>query len=253
MKTPKKLYIDIETSPSLGYFFELYKEGNILATTKSWYILSIAWKFEGEKQVKCLGLVDYPRYKKDREDDKDLVEDIWELLNSADIVLAHNGDRFDIKKINARFLKHELTPPSPYKTIDTLKIARNKFAMDSNKLDSIAKYLGVGSKLPHTGFKLWQDCMSGDLKAWDLMKKYNKQDVVLLEHVYEALKPWMTTGPNMNVYMGTTHNCPKCGEDALQRRGEAYTKTQKYQRFQCQECYSWCSGDREPIMKIAVK
>ena len=247
----KILLLDIENCPSAGWFYDLWKEGNIVGTIKSWYILSIAWKWLGEKKFHVKALVDYPRYKKDKEDDRRLVQDIWTLLDEADIVVGHNSDRFDLRKINARFLKHGLTPPTPYKTVDTLKVARRHFAMDSNRLNDIGKYLGVGSKLPHTGFKLWEDCMKGDKKAWVLMKRYNIQDVVLLEKVYMKLRQWSPTHPNVNLVDMKDGACPICGSKKLHKRGFSVTRTSRFQRYQCQGCSGWShSGKNEGTLDI---
>lgn len=245
--TPKVIYLDIETAPSMGYYFDLWKEGNIVSEEKSWYILSYAYKIN-DGPVKVKGLDDYPLFKINKENDLFLAKDLWALLDSADIVIAHNGDKFDIRKINARLILHGLTPPSHYKTIDTLKAARRYFSFDSNRLDALGKYLGLGAKLPHTGFKLWKDCMSGEPKAWVLMKRYNKQDVVLLEQVYKALRPWMATHPNLNVYDDSIMACPKCRSVNIQRRGFRVTTLSKAQAYQCMDCGGWSKG--KPIKSL---
>ena len=162
---PKILLFDEETAPSLGHYFDLWKEGNILDTVADWYMLCFAYKFLGDKKVSSYALPDFPGYKPGSEDDRALIKKLWELLNEADVVIAHNGDKFDIRKANARFAYYNLPPPSPYKTIDTLKIARRYFAFTSNKLDSLGDHLGYGRKLVHTGFHLWKGCMSGDPKS----------------------------------------------------------------------------------------
>lgn len=115
---------------------------------------------------------------------------IRRLLNEAEIVIGHNSDSFDHKKINARMLFWGMKPPSPYRTIDTLKIARQKFAMLSNKQDDIGKYLGTGRKIK-TDKNLWLDCIKGNKRALKDMAQYNAQDVVLLEKNYLKLRPWM--------------------------------------------------------------
>src|ERR1700676_4819995 len=180
METPAKiLYLDIETAPSLGWVWAKWQT-NVIDFKSDWYILSVAWKWAHENEVHVLGLDDFPGYKRRHEDDKALLKKIWKLLDEADIVIAHNGDGFDLPKINTRFLTHKLNSPTPYKTVDTLKIARKVFMFDSNKLDDLGRYLGVGRKLPHTGFNLWKGCMSGDLESWETMKQYNAHDVELL-------------------------------------------------------------------------
>lgn len=236
------LFVDIETAPSLGWYYDLWKEGNIVSTVKSWYILSFSWKWEGEKTTHVKGLIDYSGYKNDKENDKALLRELWNLLDEADVVIAHNGDGFDIPKINARFIKHGFGPPSPYKTIDTIKVARKHFKFDSNRLNEIGKYLGVGMKVPTTGFRLWEGCMRGDVDSWNLMKRYNKQDVVLLEKTYLKLRGWMTSGPNLSIIAGQKRTgCPSCGGHNRQRRGYSCTATKQMARLQCKDCGKWDS------------
>ncbi|MEL7422985.1 MAG: ribonuclease H-like domain-containing protein, partial [Bacteroidota bacterium] len=127
--------------------------------------------------------------------------------------------------------------------IDTLRIAKREFRFDSNKLEYIAKVLGVEEKDQHKefpGFELWAECMAGNPKAWKEMRLYNVQDVITLEQVYLKLRPWATNHPNVMVNKDSEeHACPKCGGTHLHRRGYQYTNTGKYQRYQCTDCGGW--------------
>lgn len=237
----KTLLLDIETSPNLGYIWEKYEQ-DVLAYTEEWFMLSFAVKWLGKKRTDVWSLPDFPMYRKDKHNDKDLVTKLHSYLNEADVVIAHNGDFFDIKKSNARFIFHKLPPPKPFKTIDTKKVAKRAFMFNSNKLDDLGKYFGVGRKLKHTGFELWLGCLHGDKKAWKLMTKYNKQDVILLEKIYLRMLPWTLNHPNYNVYDGTKGGCPNCGSNKIQRRGFSYTQSNKYQQFACLDCRNWFRG-----------
>lgn len=240
----KILFMDIETAPSLGWVWQKY-ETNVIDFHTDWYILSIAYKWSDEKKVHTLGLCDFPGHRKHPENDEALSKVLWNLLNTADIVIAHNGDRFDLPKANTRFISHGLPPTSPYRTIDTLKIARARFKFDSNKLDDLGRYLRVGRKLPHTGFHLWKGCMSGDRRSWALMKKYNGQDVVLLEKVYYLLRAWHPTHPSLA--QGAAGVCPKCRSTRIHKRGFSYTARSRKQRFNCADCSGWHDGAAEKI------
>lgn len=236
----KILFLDIETAPCLGWTWGMYEQ-NVIDLQTSWYMLCFAAKWADEKTVKTYSLPDYSTFKKDREDDSALIKKLHELLDQADIVVAHNGDRFDLKKTNARFIYHGLKPPSPYKTIDTLKIARRHFAFVSNRLNDLGKYLGVGKKLPHTGFHLWKGCMQGDKKSWSMMKRYNAQDVTLLERVYLRLRPWASSHPDLSAY-SHHEGCPTCESKRIQRRGVNVARKSIKPRFQCVDCGTWFSG-----------
>lgn len=244
------VFLDIETAPSLGWVWGKWQQ-NVIDFEKNWHILSFAYKWMGEKEVHVRGLIDYPGYEQNKEDDRALVTDLWQILDQADIVIAHNGDEFDLPKTNTRLITHSMKPPSPYRTVDTLKIARRVFKFDSNKLDELGRYLGVGRKVPHTGFHLWHGCMTGDQESWTLMKDYNKQDVLLLEQVYFLMRPWSRTHPQVN--QGDLTACPKCGSYRVQKRGWDYTLLRKKQRYQCQECFGWFSGPAVAVIEKKKK
>ena len=143
-----------------------------------------------------------------------------------------------------------MEPPSPYRTIDTKKLAKRHFKFDSNKLDDLAKYLGVGSKL-RTEKGLWKDCIEGDERAWKLMKEYNKVDVDLLEKVYRKMRGWDTSNVvNMNFILGTSTHCKKCGGYHLNKRGLGYDGQTIYQRYQCMNCGNWIRGEKERTDKV---
>ena len=239
---PRILLFDIETAPSLGWFFDLWKEGNIVAIKEEWYMLCFAAKWLDGKMM-TYALPDFKGYKPGSRDDKELVKQLWRLFDEADILIAHNGDKFDIKKANARFAYYNLPPPSPYRTIDTLKIARRYSNFTSNRLNDLGEHLGYGSKLVHTGFNLWKECMSGDPKAWKHMIEYNKRDVVLLEKIYLHFLPWMQNHPNVALMAEQPNNCPKCISDNITKRGFTVRKGGKYQRYQCQKCGGFFQGE----------
>lgn len=246
------LLYDIETAPNLGYVWQKW-ETNVIEFKNEWYMLSFAYKWLGDKSTKAYSLPDFPLYKKDPENDKELVRKLWELVNEADIIVAHNGNDFDIKKMNSRFIFHGFTPPKPYKAIDT-KLAVKKVSGEmSNSLNDLSKNWGFGEKSDTGGFATWKGCMSGDKKAWATMVKYNKHDVDLLEKVYLKIRPWITNHPNVSFFDELLNCCPSCKSEKMQRRGFGYTKTSKYRRYQCQSCGSWSQGKPERIDGLEIR
>lgn len=240
MKAPKIAFFDIETSPIKGLSWTIF-DTNLIHVIDPTFMLCYSLKWSHKKAVKTRALCDYKGYEKNKLCDKALVTELHADMSEADIIVAHNGDSFDIKKSNARFIVHGLRAPTPFKAVDTLKMARKHFKFDSNKLDNIGRYLGVGRKMPHTGKDLWLGCMDGDLKSWRTMKRYNAQDVHLLEAVYEKIKGWSTSHPDLRPY----HNaigCPTCLSHNVQHRGFNVAKTRKTQRLHCQDCGNWFSG-----------
>ena len=231
--TPRCLLVDLETSPTLNFTWGYYEQ-TAIGTKKDWYILSFSFKWLDGK-IQTYALPDFKLYKRDKTNDRELVRKLHKLLDEAEIVIAHNGDKFDLPKANARFLFHGLKPPTPYKTIDTLKVARRYFKFDSNKLDELARQLKLGRKLVHTGKDLWFKCMNGDLKAWKLMRRYNEHDVRLLEALYLKLRPYMQMHPH---YVGHK-TCHVCGSPRVIKRGFDRLVGFRKQRYQCQNCGSF--------------
>lgn len=242
----KILLIDIETAPILGYAWAKY-DTSLIDIVESFYILSFAYKWLGTNEIIVRSLPDYKDYKPGGSD-KALMQDLYKLLDEADIVVAHNGTSFDIKKINARLLVHGLPPPSTFKIVDTLRIARKHFKFDSNTLNDLGQLLGVGKKIAHVGWAMWRGCMSGDSQSWKTMREYNVQDVALLEEIYLLLRPW-TAHPDVTLYgerpKTELPGCPTCGSHKIQKRGIAVARTRRYQRLNCQDCGTWFSGALE--------
>lgn len=242
---PKIALFDIETAPSLGYFWGRLYETDIIEVDTPWYLLCFSYRWLGEKKIHTHSLRSYPGYKRDPENDEKLVRDLHKLFDSADILVAHNGDRFDIRKSNAKFLKYGLKPPSSYRTIDTLKIARKHFLFDSARLDALGKYLGIGGKRPTTGFDLWKRCMAGDVKAWEVMEDYNRRDVELLNQVYLKLRGYASTHPNLAIYADSGVGCcPRCQAGRVHKFGQWVSNAAKYQRMRCYDCGYSFKGEK---------
>lgn len=235
----KILLLDIETAPALVYTWGLFDQNiGLNQIVHDGYMLSWAAKWLGDARIMSDSVFNHTKsFKADPRDDKSIAFSIWKLMDEADIIVAHNGDQFDIKWLNTVFLKNGLPPISSYKSVDTLREAKNNFKFLSNKLEFLVKKLGVGEKMGNEGFTLWTRCMEGDKKAWDIMVKYNKQDVLVLEKLYLQLRPFIKRHPNLALYAdGTNLICTSCGGSEVRKKGYAYTQNNKFQRFICLAC-----------------
>jgi len=235
----KCLLVDFETSPNIGLSWGGKWEVNIIDFIEEGRIISLAYKWFGQKKVSCITIEQFGY------NHKKFITEVHKLFNEADIIMAHNGDQFDIKMANREFIKEGFMPPAPYKTIDTLKIARSKFKFTSNKLDDLGEFLGVGRKIK-VDKDVWKGCMAHDQDAWRKMAKYNKQDVVLLENVYLKLRAWHTSHPTLAFISGTV--CKICGSQNVVSQGEKKMKKYKRKQYQCRECGSWFCGDEKILI-----
>lgn len=239
---PRVITLDIETSPILAYCWGLFKQFiHINQIHTDWTILSFSYKVLGERKVYHHNTGGRGAAKV--RDDKALLKLLWGVLDEADVVIAQNGVKFDVKKINSRFLAHDLTPPTPYKVIDTMLAAKAIAGFSSNRLAWLSEILTDTPKSQHKafpGFELWLECLADNPKAWAEMKKYNDIDIVATEKVYLRLRPFIIGHPNVAAYSDIdTTQCPKCGSINLQARGRAFTQTGEYRRYQCKSCGGW--------------
>ena len=247
-ETTRILYFDIENSPALGWTWGKYDQ-NVLGFEQQPYMLAASWMWEtvapdgtskvGKPQVKAL--CDFDGYDPDAADDSALVGFCLELLDSADVVIGHNLDAFDIRKVNGYALRcrPELGPPSPYLTVDTLKVARRFFSFPSNRLGDLCELLELPAKETPGGFGLWLRCMAGDAKAWRTMKSYARQDAAILRPLYLRLRPWMSNHPVL-VVDPDEFRCPTCASADVHRRGVKRTKAGgRFQQWHCRACGSY--------------
>jgi len=234
--TPKILILDVELSPIIAHVWALFDQNvGLNQIQKDWHLLSWAAKWHGETKIH------YADQSKAKtiEDDKEILISLRELIDQADIIIGHNVKRFDLKKINARMIRHGIKPFNEATILDTLTMAKSQFAFTSNKLEYIAKYLGVGEKSKHSefnGHELWVECLRGNRKAWRTLKEYNINDVLITERVYEKLRPYCQTY-NTGVYLsdGEAVTCD-CGSTKFHSNGYRRNRTGSYLRLRCIEC-----------------
>ena len=243
----KVLVIDLETSHIIarvwGKWNQNINDGDII---RDWMILcwSAKWLFD-EKIYSCSMK---PKEIK-KGDDKRVTKALWQMFNDADVIIAHNLNKFDAKKANSKFILHGLNSPKPYLSIDTLLHARKQFKMTSNRLDYLGEILGVGRKI-ETPKGLWNRVEDGDAESMVEMQKYCDQDVLLLEDVYLKMRGWIKPAPNLGLFSNDNEIvCPSCGSEELTENGEYHTTVATYQNYTCNNCGSHSRGRKSILTK----
>ena len=245
--------IDIETAPLRANVWGLFDQNvSINQIDTEWCILSYCVKPLGGKK----GSIVYNDNRGHPRDDTQLVTELHGILHEYDFLIAHNGKRFDMRKIRARMILHDMPPPAPCQIIDTMLMARQVAAFTSNKLEWLSTYLSTAQKSKHKefpGFELWTECLADNPKAWDAMKKYNIADVPSMEQVYLKLRPWVSGHPNVAAFTDSeVIACPKCGSPEVVKDGVHHTNVSEYNRYRCLSCGGW-SRDRYTINSKAKR
>lgn len=237
----KLLTIDIETSPNVAHVWGLWQQNvSLNQLRESGQVICWAAKWYGKKGVE---------FRSDFHDGHEAqIQRAWELMSEADALIHFNGNSFDVPWLEAEFVTAGLEPPAPHVNIDLLRVVKKRFRFPSNKLQYVSTRLGLPGKVQHSGHDLWVRCLQGDEKAWNTMRRYNKQDVVLTEQLFDTLRPWITGLPNPALYGedGEPEACG-CGNTQLQQRGYAYTTVSRYLRYQCvgdNGCGRWLRGGK---------
>jgi DNA polymerase elongation subunit (family B) len=237
---PKILTLDIETAPATALVFgQRRQEISNIQVIKPDRILGIGAKWLHEDKVEWRSEYHHGR--------PVMVKWIRDIISEADIVVHFNGATFDMPWIRRTIAEDGLTPYSPVQEVDLLQVVRKQFRYTSNKLENMVRVFGAGLKMENGGFGLWRAIEVGDedeqRRAWNVMRRYCKQDVAIEEALYLRLLPYIKTHPHVSLYGGDINSeeptCTNCGSDNLRREGYAYTKVGKYQRYQCRKCGVW--------------
>lgn len=251
------LIFDIETSPEGNWTWGRYKQ-NTLGNLRPQYQLSNVYTWHGTGEYHFIGQNQDPNYRPDnphgkprKTQDRWVFAQMWHLFELADIVVAHNANKFDVPFVQGRMMYYHQPPPSPFAVIDTLALVKKHARFTSNRLNDLGHLLLNETKVAHYGMSTWLGCMAGDPDMWDMMEKYNLQDVVLLEELYELLIPWIKRPksvplPNANRWMdGKPVACPLpgCGGTRLWARKLRTTSAGlTYRQYQCRTCMGYFKG-----------
>lgn len=233
------LILDIETAPILADVWQLWDQNvGLNQIISDWSILAWSAKWRGEKKI----YYQDTSMQRNKRDDSRILKDLWGLMDTANIIVGQNSRRFDVPKINARFLINNTSDgiiPSGFKHHDTMKMAKNLYGFTSFKLEYMAKALNLKNqkmiKRKYGGHELWRECLGGNMDAWREMKKYNCLDLTTTEELYEKLLK-NDNSLNFNVYYDDNENRCSCGSFVVKKAGFSYTNTAKIQRYACGSC-----------------
>jgi len=231
-RAPRIMHLDIETSPIISYTWGRWDQNiSMNQVVQDWFIMAFCADIDG---------VIHYRDQRDSDplnNDLDLCKKLHELLSSVEIVYGWNLNKFDLKKINARFFFHKLPPITTYRSIDGLLVLRNKMSLTSNKLDDVAKLLGLEGKLKSNEFpgqELWNECLKRNPAAWDSMRAYNVQDVKILKDVMEFVDPW-----HSKINFGVFEHGSKCSCGSMEftlLELPIVTNSGKFAAYRCDDC-----------------
>lgn len=244
--SPKIVCYDIETSPNLVYSWGLFDQTiGINQIVKESDILCFAATEIGSGKVESFTAWD--SY-------ENMLQKLWDMMDSADYLAGYNQIGFDDKHVKAAFVKAGLKPPSPYRSVDLLRVVKKNFRFPSNKLAYVCDVLGLDLKSDPGGFNTWKHILGPEsperVKAQNRMRDYCEQDVRVTAQLFDRLLPWVD-GLNVPLSSGGDDfapACTRCGSGNLHHRGWAYTTSYRYKRMVCVDCGGWMRSAQSDVL-----
>lgn len=256
----KMLIYDIEVSPLLAWTYNRYNT-NVLKVEQEQQLLSFAYLeliIDGKKtildgdlnNVKCITLNDVG-FSQEK-----LTEKAWELFNNNQVIIGYNNKAFDDKMIYRYFMKYGLPVPTPIKQLDLFKEWKKIGKLSSNGLNAVNRYINHDGKTEITVEDVWYRCIRcRDKEAFEQLREYNKQDVVLTYNLMKSILPFMKNYPNLSLLLNHPLACPKCGHiNDFEEADYYYTNVGRYNQYRCKKCNSYLHGRyQDSTLKINDK
>ena len=170
------------------------------------------------------------------------MQQVWDVFDRADLIIGHNADRFDARHLMGGWAEMGLPAPSPYKVIDTLKIARGTFAYESNTLDALNKRLGIDAKTDKYDSRVAKAAVAGDKEAQDRIRFYNMGDIAASEALFDRLRPYARNIPHLGMWTDDEMACPSCGHTMTATGKTVHANVQKYEHLHCPNCGAHARG-----------
>lgn len=239
---PRVLTLDIENSPHLVRTYDLWG-ANITPDKIIEPARMLCWAAKWLHERRIMFRSEY------HDDVQTMLDDLWQLLDEADMVVTYNGKGHDLPIILKTFLENGYPPPSPWHDIDLYRAIKGRYKFASNRLGYVTQALGLPTKLETGVAQLWKRVLEDDDHAWSKFRAYNKRDTVVTELLFRVLAPHMKL-PHAGLWSGDLTSCPACGSRELTPAGITTTKTSAYAKCVCR-CGAWCkvlpSGQTRPI------
>ena len=167
---------------------------------------------------------------------------VWDVFDQADLIIGHNADRFDARHLMGGWAEMGLPAPTPYKVVDTLKIARGTFAYESNTLDALNKRLGIDAKTDKYDSRVAKAAVAGDKEAQDRIRFYNMGDIAASEALFDRLRPYARNIPHLGMWTDDEMACPSCGHTMTATGKTVHANVQRYEHLHCDNCGAHARG-----------
>lgn len=208
------------------------------------FINCFAYKWEGQQTVHRIdlnttGTLDRLSPFNEKSDEK-IVKEAHKIMSQAECTVAHYGNGFDWKYMNAKFDYYGLEPLSHIPRRDTCFKAKSTYKMGGNSLRTLAKYFGVTQKST-IEFGHWLNLYCHNRASMREIGVYCEYDVKALSDIYDKMKHHFTPIQHNGLIKGNSLiSCPECASINVIRRQGFVTSTGCHKvRMSCNDCRRW--------------
>lgn len=245
MQEPKIVFWDLETLHDPEKVMKsstLFSIGNWPGRTLSpdlGSIISFGYKILGQKKASSINAWDFENWNENVNDDSAVCMMAYEVLKDADLIVTHNGRKYDIPYLNNRLMKHGFPPLHKITDVDT-KVVAKRIKPYSASLKHLAQEFKLEElKMSTGGAELWDQCRARNKAAQKKMAAYCEQDVQTLEKLYLQFRPLMKNSETANYSVRQEGlSCDTCGSHSLYKNGTRMLKSGRQQRYVCNDCGS---------------
>lgn len=237
--TLKILFMDLENVMRPEHIFHPGKPGRFGRAAGFCadlaYILVFGYQWLGEAPQSLQATK--KQFKQDPLTDTYFLDQAAEVMSQADVIVTWYGKGHDVPFLASRLAKHGIYLDTATKHIDLYEVAKKKLRLSSNRLDSVAKFFGLETKMKVSPL-LWADCWAGKYESLEAMAEYCRQDCKVLSQVYEKMLGLGVNLPHVGAHSGkdAKTSCGACGGETLIGNGYRVTSKKKYRRLRCTTC-----------------
>lgn len=186
------------------------------------------------------------------------------LMAQADIIVGHNLDNADAPWLEGDFHlprighKHRptLPPLPPFKTVDTLKVLRQRFKSGApfKSLAAVTQILGIPTKTDHYDRDAMERAVSGSVEDRVRLTDYCAGDVIATQWLYDWERPHIKNHPALFVDgEDKLRVCNRCGSTTTDVAKRYVANVLTYSMRRCPTCGGYSRLSIEPERMSIVR
>jgi hypothetical protein len=191
------------------------------------------------------------------------LKEVHALMSRADIIVGHNIMNADIPWLEGDLYfprighKHKpnLPPLPPFKTVDTLRVARQfKSGVHFKSLNALCQILEIPAKTDVYDREAMNRAVAGSVEDQERLTEYCAGDVIATQGLFDALRPYIKNHPTLYVDgQASLTTCNRCGTETQPTPRRYIANVLSYAMRVCPNCGGYSRLSFEPERMTIVR